>query len=802
MNKYVCIHGHFYQPPRENPWLETVEMQESAYPNHDWNERITRECYAANAKARLLDPGGRIERLVSNYARMSFNFGPTLLSWLAEKAPAAYAAILAADKASMERFGGHGSALAQGYNHAIVPLCNERDRRTQVTWGIRDFAARFGRKPEGFWLPETAANTASLEALAEAGITFTVLAPNQAARVRPTQGGAGAAWHELHGTVDPGQAYLCRLPSGRTIHLFFYDGPVARGVAFEGLLHSGHRFAERLVGLFDSYPEKESPRLAHIATDGESYGHHHRYGEMALAAALEEIERRGDVKLINYGQFLELHPPRMEVQIHENSSWSCAHGIERWKSDCGCNSRRDYHQRWRGPLRGALDWLRDKIAPAYEKAAGVLLRDVWGARDGYIDVILDRSPASVEGFFARWQTRALSPEERTRALELLEIQRHAMLMYTSCGWFFDDISGIETAQILQYAGRVIQLALRVLGMELEDEFKRCLESAEGNTAARPNGRVVYEQCVEPAMVDLPRVGAHYAITSLFANDGTGEQVYCFNARREGEVRRRSEGRARLLVGRAEFESRITLERTRLSYAVLHMGDHIVNCGIRKCGPGQEPDDETLYKAMEEAFDRADFPEVIRRLDGAFGKGVYTVGSLFRDEQHAVVRKILEGPLAQIDAAYLQIYERNAPLARFLKQLNLTVLRRIQMVSGFVLTQTIRKLLTEERPDLVRLEELRAEAEREAIWLDESTVGAAAREALVRAAERVAAQGEQAASLEIMLGVTRYVRKLPFHVDLWPAQEVFIECVRGRESNEGQQKVMRELGEALMVKVPG
>jgi hypothetical protein len=428
-----------------------------------------------------------------------------------------------------------------------------------------------------------------------------------------------------------------------------------------------------------------------------------------------------------------------------------------------------------------------------------LLRDPWGARDGYIEVILNRSRESIEAFFQRWSKRPLSPQERSRALELLEMQRHALLMYTSCGWFFDDISGIETVQILQYAGRVIQLARRVLDLELEPKFKEYLQSAEGNTATRPNGRIVYEQCVEPAMVDLPRVGAHYAISSLFADDGMPERVYCFDVKQEGEPRRRSAGRARLLVGQAEFISRITLEQTRLSYAVLHMGDHLVNCGVRTCADGKE--DASAYAAIEAAFDAADFAEVIRHIDSAFGRGVYTVGSLFRDEQHAVVRKILEGTLAQIDASYQQIYERNAPLARFLKQLSLTVPRRIQMVSGFVLTQTIRKLLTEPKLDLARLEELRAEAEREAIWLDEGTVGAAARAALIRTAKCVE-EDENDESLETLLKLTRFVRALPFRLDLWPAQEVFIDCVRGRvRPTDGKRaERVRELGEALMVKV--
>src|SRR5262245_34035882 len=365
MKRYVCIHGHFYQPPRENPWLETVERQETAYPYHDWNERITAECYAPNAASRILDAGDRILKIVNNYGQISFNFGPTLLSWLQHHAADTYEAILQADRASVQRFSGHGSALAQAYNHLIMPLANTADLRTQVTWGIRDFRSRFGRQPEGMWLPETAVNLATLDALAEHGIRFTILAPHQAARVRTPAG----KWLEVSGgRIDPTQAYLQKLPSGREIALFFYDGPVARGVAFEGVLKNGEYFAQRLMEIQGDHTDAQ---LVHIATDGETYGHHHRHGDMALAYALYQIENRGLAELTNYGAYLERYPPTHEVEISEDTSWSCAHGIERWRSNCGCRTGGADHwnQEWRAPLRAALDWLRDALIPLYEQRA-------------------------------------------------------------------------------------------------------------------------------------------------------------------------------------------------------------------------------------------------------------------------------------------------------------------------------------------------------------------------------------------------------------------------------------------------
>ncbi len=454
MNRFITIHGHFYQPPRENPWLEAVETQDSAFPYHDWNERITTECYEPNATARILDDVDRIRAIDNNYASISFNFGPTLLSWLARSRRKRYAAIIDADRISRERFSGHGNAIAQAYNHIILPLANARDQRTQVRWGVRDFECRFGRKPEGMWLAETAVDIASLEALAAEGIAFTILEPHQ------------ARWDGF--AVDPTQPYICRLPSGASIAIVFYDGPISRAVAFEQLLAQGENLAHRLAGAFGD--TRTHPQLVSIATDGETYGHHHRFGEMALAYALKYIEDHKLAELTNYAEHLAKHPPTREVQIVERTSWSCAHGVERWRSDCGCNtgSAHGWNQQWRTPLRIALDWLRDEVAIIFEQHGARVLRDPWAAREDYVDVILDRSDESVARFVLRHAVGD-APQVNT-ILELLEMQRNAMLMYTSCGWFFSDISGIETVQVLHYAGRVIQLAERISGTSIEPHF--------------------------------------------------------------------------------------------------------------------------------------------------------------------------------------------------------------------------------------------------------------------------------------------------------------------------------------------
>jgi alpha-amylase/alpha-mannosidase (GH57 family) len=635
MNKHICMHGHFYQPPRENPWLESVELQDSASPYHDWNERIAYECYAPNARARLLDGEGRIQNIVSNYSRMSFNFGPTVLSWMKEKMPEIHDAIVEADKKSRERFSGHGSALAQGFNHMIMPLANARDKRTQALWGLRDFESRFGRKPEGMWLPETAADNPTLEVLAELGIKFTILSPYQAHRVRPLEG--KDEWQDANGArVDPSMPYLVKLPSGRSIVVFFYDAPIAQAIAFERLLEDGGKLERRLTGAF--VESSDHDLLLNVATDGESYGHHFKYGDMALAYALTSIEQNPDFKLTIYAEFLETHPPAMEVEIHQGSAWSCPHGVGRWKENCGCNSgRAGWNQEWRAPLREALDWLRDQLVPVYETQAAKLLKDPWLARDEYINVILDRSPENITQFFTQHATHELNEDEQLVALRLLELQRHAMLMYTSCGWFFDEISGLETVQVIQYAARVIQLAEILAGRDLEEDFLKILEKAKSNIPENKNGRMVYEMFAKPALMTREKVAAHYAISSLFESYPEEVHIYAFVAK-QMDRRLFTAGNTRLVIGTV----RITFVVTRVSevfhYAVLHMGDHNVNCGI-----SQDLKPELHTKMVEEmrgCFERADFPGLIRLMDQYYGKAHYSIKDLFRDEQRKILNQIL------------------------------------------------------------------------------------------------------------------------------------------------------------------
>ena len=780
MERMICLHGHFYQPPRENPWLEAIELQDSAYPYHDWNARITEECYGPNARSRILDGEGRIVEIVNNYSRISFNFGPTILAWLEASRPDVYEAIRTADRESQERFSGHGSALAQAYNHMILPLANPRDRRTQIRWGIRDFERRFGRRPEGMWLPETAVDLDTLEALAEQEIHYTLLEPGQASAVREI---GVKHWHDVRGgRIDPTRAYLQRLPSGRKIVLFFYDGPISRAVAFEQLLSRGERLANRLLGAFSD--TRQVPQLVHVATDGETYGHHHVHGDMALAYALRHIGQNGSagreegaaVRLTNYGEFLERNPPTHEVRIVENTSWSCVHGIERWRGDCGCSTggSPEWSQEWRGPLRAALDWLRDAVEPRYEQFARELFRDPWAARDDYVDVLLDRSRGSVDRWLAKQAGRELDERQTVVALRLLELQRHAMLMYTSCGWFFSELSGIETVQVLQYAGRVVQLGQDLFGDRLEDGFLERLEAAKSNLDEHRDGRHIYETMVRPSAVDLRRVGAHYAVSSLFAErEQASSQIYCYTVE---DVSRRSEraGAARLVVGVARVRSRITFESELFTYAALHFGDHNVAGGVHPFKDDEEY--EALAREATEVFQRADLAVLIRLLDRTFGGYTFTLRSLFRDEQRKVVGTILKGSIRDTESTYRQLYERRAPLLRFVTDLGMPVPRPFQAAAEIVVNAQLRKLVESDKPNLTRINALIEEARAGNIPLDGAGLGYALRETTGRLARALRAAPSDLVVLRRLTGLATLARTLPFGVNLWEVQNRFYDVI--------------------------
>jgi alpha-amylase/alpha-mannosidase (GH57 family) len=763
--RYICVHGHFYQPPRENPSLEAIELQDSAYPYHDWNERVCAECYAPNGSSRILNEKDEIKEIVNNYAHMSFNFGPTLLSWIEEKVPKVYESILQADQQSQKRFGGHGSAIAQGYNHMILPLANRRDKVTQVKWGIADFEHRFKRKPEGMWLPETAVNTETLEVLAENGIRFTILAPRQAKRVRRR---GSRKWIDVSdGRIDPSRAYLVQLPSRKNINIFFYDGPISQAVAFEGLLDSGKRFADRLLSGFSD--ARTWPQLVHIATDGESYGHHHHYGEMALSYTLQHIDTDHLAELTNYGQFLKRFPPDHFAEIVDDSSWSCVHGVERWKSNCGCNSggHGDWNQEWRAPLRSSLDWLRDTLAGFYEQQAAPLLKSPWDARDAYIRVILDRLDDSLASFFGEHATHELSDEERVRALKLLEMQRHTLLMYTSCGWFFDELSGLETVQVIHYAGRAIRLGEECGGGPFEAEFLGHLSEAKSNLPEHGNGAQIYEKWVRPAYIDMPMLAGHYAISSLFENYEPQAQIYCYGVDRE-DFAIEAEGKLRLATGRARFNSNITRESDVFSFAVLHLGDPNLLGGVRIADPEKDLAEKSK---LRELFSRADTAAIIRDLDENFSKKTFSLKSLFRDEQRKITKQILDESMKSTAAAYRSIYETQAPLIRFLRGLGIPIPSSLYSAAQIALNNQLQEALERTDPDADSIQGFFREVTATQVQVDATTLEFAIRKRLEREAAHFAENPDIPCNVHRFKRLLDLALALPFPVVLWEVQNI-------------------------------
>jgi alpha-amylase/alpha-mannosidase (GH57 family) len=805
------VHGHFYQPPRENPWLETVEVEDSAAPYHDWNERISAECYAPNSASRITNRKGEIVRIMNNYARMSFNFGPTLLKWMADKTPLTYRTILDADRTSAQRYGGHGSAIAQAYNHIILPLANRRDAVTQIRWGIADFEHRFGRRPEGMWLAETAVNRSVLDMMAAEGIKFTILAPHQCARIRQF---ATDNWLPTpDATVDPTHPYLVKLDQGRSIAVFFYDGPASRAIAFEGLLNSGEAFGSRLLNGFRAPKpgSADTVQLSHVATDGESYGHHHKYGEMALSYAMHWIEDNGHATLTNYGEFLEKFPPEWEAEVVENTSWSCVHGVERWRSNCGCNGGKPgMNQQWRAPLREALDFLRDATAPLAEALAAPLLLDLWSARDDYIHIVLDRSPASVDRFFALHAKRHITPEERITLLELLELERHTQLMYTSCGWFFDEISGIETIQIIAYAGRVLQLAAKLFGpagTALEERFLEILARAKSNLPEVGDGAKLYRRYVTGLRIGLEQVGAHYAISSIFRGYPEDGQLFCFDLHRDSYESYTS-GRGKVAIGRAHLRSRITEENEEICFAVLHLGDQNLSAAVRRYSTGG-PENGSAFAAFSSqirtAIQRANLPEVIRLIDRFFGTIAYSLTSLFADEQQRILRTILNQTLAEMEDSLRKIYEDHASLLHFLTESGVAAPPALAIAANFAINASLRHAIEAENFDATGMAALFLRAATDHVAIDQSALSFAAAEriklAMVQIETAVYAGQPPNAALGTALAIALALRTMPFDVNLWQAQNIWNELFRraDRSNCSAECKLaFKKLGEALYI----
>jgi alpha-amylase/alpha-mannosidase (GH57 family) len=774
-NKFICIHGHFYQPPRENAWLEVIEVQDSAHPYHDWNERITAECYAPNSASRILDSKDVIKNIINNYSKISFNFGPTLLSWMAINAKETYEAILEADRESLKYFKGHGSAIAQVFNHMIMPLANREDKETQVVWGIQDFEHRFKRKPEGIWLAETAVDYETLEILAEQGILYTILAPRQAKATRSQDG----EWKDVdENSVDTKSAYRCVLPSGKEIFLFFYNGNISQGIAFNGLLNDGKRFADSLLDSFDL--NSDSPQLVHVATDGETYGHHHKHGDMALAYCLNRIEKNKSADLTNYGQFLAKVPVTREAQIIVNSSWSCVHGVERWRADCGCNSggHDGWNQKWRKPLRDSLDWLRDTVKDIYYQQGIKILIDPRKARNDYIHLIIQRSDEQVARFL---KEHAQPGATESMVLRMMEMQRHAMLMYTSCGWFFDEVSGIETTQVMQYACRVIQLANQTGEVDLEPEFIKRLELAPSNIPANENAAQVYRKFVLPSRTNLQRVGMHFAVSSLFEDEPESLTIFNYSTNNEFFVKKEA-GEQKLALGITKVKSLVTSSEKRFAFAVVCIGVHNI---IGNISLDMDPERfASMQFRMVKAFDEGRLGDVIGLMQTYFGPDKYTIWQLFQDEKRKILDQIAQQSLQELEESLRRTYNRDYPLVNALANNAIPIPNAYRTTFEYILNADLIDCFQSDKINIKELERISGELERWNLKIEDiDKIAILAGESIFKEIKRIGAEKENVRRVQRLNRLFPLLNKFHIEPNLHNSQNLYFEIFSENRTKE-------------------
>jgi alpha-amylase/alpha-mannosidase (GH57 family) len=702
-NAFVAIHGHFYQPPRENPWLEIIETEESAHPFHDWNERIALECYRPNAHARVLDGKGKILEIINNYSSISFNFGPTLLPWQEQRFPSVYEKVLQADREGMRRFG-HGNAMAQVYNHIIMPLANDRDKETEVLWGTADFEKRFHRKPEALWLPETAVNYATLRTLVKYGMRYLILSPFQASRARSF---GGRKWSDVsQGRIDTTRPYRCFIKdaSGKKIldqfiDIFFYNGTISKEIAFGDLLKDGNALCDRFSQFYQE--SKEKPQLIHVATDGETYGHHMKFGEMALAYALAKGFPARGFELINYAAFLKRFPPVHEVEIDEGpkgegTSWSCTHGVGRWKENCGCSTGGEpgWNQEWRRPLREALDLLRDELSRVFEREGKEIFQDVWQARNGYIEVILNRSPERVKSFFEQYGAKGLDEKGTLKGLKLLEMQRHLLQMYTSCGWFFVDLAGIETVIILQHASRAIQLAAEWTGEEIEKTFVRNLSEARSNVPEMGKGDQVYERLVKPKWVTPEKVVNHFAITSLLDSGDGEKKVFSYRVEKIHYEKMEKEENL-LVIGQVRVTSEIIPEPKEFFFGLIPSKKEVFRTWVLEKKEGL--DFSAIKEKGQEGLGKGE-EEMTKVLTSLLGNLVLTMRDTFKEERQAIFQKIIQREFDEHCHIYADLFDRTKQAVEALSREGLQIPYEIRVAAEVTLSDRLFQEINELKSD--------------------------------------------------------------------------------------------------------
>lgn len=813
--KFLTIHGHFYQPPRENPWLEAIELQDSALPFHDWNERICKECYNPNSVSRIVDNKNQILDIVNNYQYMSFNFGPTLLSWMEEFAPLTYERIIKADIDSISEHSGHGNALAQVYNHMIMPLANAHDKETQVKWGIRDFEYRFGRKPEGIWLAETAVDDATLKVLVDNGIKFTILSPYQALKIRKT---GDKEWQDVSwGNIDPARSYKYTLKcdSKKSIDLFFYDGAISRSVAFDELLKDGNRFIKRLKeGVSET---RNYPQLVNIATDGESYGHHTKFGDMALSYVLKIKAEDEGFKITNYAEYLDKYESDYEVDIKQASSWSCFHGVGRWKEDCGCSTggHPGWNQKWREPLRNALDYLRDELAKVFEAEGPKYFNDnPWTIRNKYIDVILDRNYITIRKFQKENFKPDLTEEQKVKGMELLEIQRQAMLMYTSCGWFFSEISGIETVQIMKYAARAMQLVARFTNEDFETHFKDILSQAKSNIAEFGTGKDIYEHFVKPSVVTAKQIACLWAISSIYQDFEDEEDVYCYTVKRLS-YQKVQKGSSNFLVGHIEISSKVTLQKADLMFALMQYAGGDFHCAIKEFSNDAEFNE--LQATLIKTFALNPITEIIRTLDEKFGKEYFTLKDIFIEERKKILQILLKDQLEKFGNTYKEMYDQGKGSIYHMQNLGLEIPKEFKISAEYALSHRYNDLLAGsdgfvETPIIQQIKDINFEAKRMNIAIDKTPSNKNFAKRIITNLNRLTKSFE-IQQADTIIELFEIVEKLDLQIDISEAQNVYYNKIYHRigdilENNEKEPrdkdikfiKLLLNIGEKLNINV--
>lgn len=771
---FLTIHGHFYQPPRENPWLEAIELQDSALPFHDWNERINKECYNPNSVSKIVDSRNRILDVVNNYEYMSYNFGPTLLSWMEQFAPLTYERIIKADIESIPEHSGHGNALAQVYNHIIMPLANEEDKQTQVKWGIRDFEYRFGRKPEGMWLAETAVDDDTLRVLEENGIKFTILSPYQAAKFRQK---GDKEWTDVSwGNIDPARSYRYYIKSapGKYIDLFFYDGAISRSVAFDELLKDGNKFSKRLKeGVSDC---RDFPQLINIATDGESYGHHTKFGDMALAYVLKIKAKDEGFTITNYGEYLEKYRSDCEVDIKQASSWSCFHGVGRWKEDCGCSTggHPGWNQKWRKPLRDALDYLRDELLSIYEEQGKKYFNtDIWEVRNRYVDIILDRGDMNVKKFQKENFLPNLSDEDKVKAMELLEIQRQSMLMYTSCGWFFSEISGIETVQIMKYAARAMQLAAKFTDKNIEEHFLNILAEAKSNIPEHGTGKDIFERFVKPSIVTAKQIASLWALSSLYQDFEDEEDVYCYTITKKA-YKKVHKGTSTFIIGHIEVQSKITLQKSNLIFALMQYSGGDFHCAIKEYS--DEAEFNKIKTELIKTYLMNTLTEIIRALDEYFGKEYFTLKDIFIEERRKILQILLKGKLEKFAQTYQEMYDEGKGAIYNLQGLGLKIPDEFKISAGYALSHKFNDIVAHSggflESDLIQQAmDINFEARKMDVTLDKKTSNAIFSKKILQNMNRLVHSFE-IQQADVLLEIFDTIEKLELQVDISEAQNIY------------------------------